>query len=219
MSASKRAAPSQEVLDELAELGSATVYEAFGRRGAIDVDFLQLLPGTRVAGPARIAACAQDDNWAVHAVMARVKPGDVLVLTMPEPRPIALVGDLLLTQAQVHGVSAVLVNASVRDLEDVRELGLPVWTRWVRITGATKAAPGDVDIPVVIGGTTVNPGDIVILDADGVVVIPLADVEVALAAARARRDKEAVMRNRLRAGELSYDIHGLRQRADEARTP
>lgn len=212
-------AVSRDMLDELAELGTATVYEAYGRRGLIDIPLTPVQPGSRVAGPARIAACAQDDNWAVHAVMAALQPGDVLVLAMPEPRPVALVGDLLLTQAQVHGAAGVLIDASLRDFEEVRDLGLPVWTRWVRVRGAVKADPGKVDAPVTVGGALIHPGDIVILDSDGAVVIPRADVDVALTAARARRDKEAALRARLKAGELSYDIHGLRAREIERGNP
>ncbi|WP_022884793.1 4-carboxy-4-hydroxy-2-oxoadipate aldolase/oxaloacetate decarboxylase [Glaciibacter superstes] len=211
-----RAVTDSSVTAELARLGSATVYEAYGRRGLIDVPLHQIVPGTRAAGPARIAACAQDDNWAVHAVMAAVQPGDVLILTMPEPRPVALVGDLLLTQAKVHGAAGVLVDASVRDLEDVRELGLPVWARWVRVRGAAKSDPGQVDVPVTVGGAVIRPGDIVILDADGAVVVAQGDVDEVLVAARSRLEREARMRERLQAGELSYDIHGLRARESEA---
>lgn len=204
--------PSPQVLAELAVLGTATVYEANGRRGLIDADFEQIVAGSRVAGPARIAACGQGDNWAVHAVMDALVPGDVLVLTMPEPAPVALVGELLLTQAKVHGAAGVLVNASVRDVEELQALGLPVWTRWRRVRGATKADPGHVDVPVTIGGARIEPGDVVVLDADGAVVVARADLDEALVAARARRDREAAMRARLEAGELSYDIHGLRAR-------
>ncbi len=213
MSATRTVAPvDRATYDELARLGTATVYEAYGRKGLLDVDLEQLVPGSRAAGPARIAACAQDDNWAVHKVMAVLQPGEVLILTMPEPRPVALVGDLLLTQAKVHGAAGVLVNASVRDIDDVRALGLPVWTRWRRVRGAAKADPGTVDVPVTIGGQRVAPGDIVVLDADGAVAVAAADVLQVLQAARARFDKETLMRERLRAGELSYDIHGLREK-------
>jgi 4-hydroxy-4-methyl-2-oxoglutarate aldolase len=213
MSATETGAPVDRVTcDELARLGTATVYEAYGRKGLLDVDLEQLVPGSRAAGPARIAACAQDDNWAVHKVMGVLQPGEVLILAMPEPRPVALVGDLLLTQAKVHGAVGVLVNASVRDIDDVRALGLPVWTRWRRVRGAGKTDPGAVDVPVSIGGQRVGPGDIVVLDADGAVAVPAADVPQVLQAARARFDKETLMRERLRAGELSYDIHGLREK-------
>ncbi|MGB8878217.1 MAG: RraA family protein, partial [Solirubrobacteraceae bacterium] len=112
--------------EEFAELGSATVYEAGGRRGYVDADLIQVVSGSRVAGPARTVVCGQDDNLMVHAAMAAVQPGEVLVLTMPEPRPVALVGDLLATQAKAQGAAAILVDASVRDVEELAELGLPI---------------------------------------------------------------------------------------------
>src|SRR5690606_24333175 len=130
--------PAQAALVALRDPGVATVYEAAGRVGLIDADLIQVVPGSRAAGPARIAYCHQGDNRAVHAVMAAVRPGDVLVLTMPSPAPVALVGELLATQAAVHGAVAILVDAAVRDLVELRELGLPIWTRWVRVAGATK---------------------------------------------------------------------------------
>jgi 4-hydroxy-4-methyl-2-oxoglutarate aldolase len=181
--------------DELAQLGSATVHEAAGRIGVTEVDWVQVIPGSRAAGPARIARCGQDDNLMVHAVMAATQPGDVIVLTMPEPAPVALIGDLLATQAQQRGAVAVLVDAAVRDVEDLRALGLPVWARWVRVRGVYIA-----------------PGDTIVLDADGVVVVPAADTEAALDASRARFEKECVKRERLQAGALSWEIDGLRER-------
>ncbi|HEX4672570.1 MAG TPA: RraA family protein, partial [Solirubrobacteraceae bacterium] len=122
-----------DVFAELASLGSATVYEAGGRRGYVEADLIQVVPGSRAAGPARTVRCGQDDNLMVHAAMAEAQPGEVLVLTMPEPRPVALIGELLATQAKAHGAAALLVDASVRDLEDLVEIGLPIWARWVRV--------------------------------------------------------------------------------------
>lgn len=159
------------VLQQLADLGSATVYEAAGRGGHIDADLLQIVPGSRVAGPARTVRCGQDDNLMVHAAMASLQPGEVLVLTMPEPRPVALVGDLLATQAKAHGAAAILNDASVRDVETLAELDLPIWTRWVRIRGATKDIPGTIGEPVQVGGAVIRQGDIVVLDADGAAVV------------------------------------------------
>jgi 4-hydroxy-4-methyl-2-oxoglutarate aldolase len=196
---------------ELARLGSATVYEGGGRRGLIDVPLTQVVPGSRVAGPARIARCAQDDNLMVHAAMAAVQRGEVLVLTMPEPAPIALVGDLLATQAKAHGAAAILVDASVRDVEELVELGLPIWARYVRIRGAVKETPGELDVPVEIGGTTIRPGDIVVLDADGAAVVEQERVAAVLYGARQREENERVKRAKLKAGELSYDLDGLRE--------
>jgi 4-hydroxy-4-methyl-2-oxoglutarate aldolase len=195
---------------ELAAAGVATVYEAGGRVGILDEDFEAILPGAKVAGPARIALCGQDDNRAVHEVMAHLRPGDVLVLTMPEPRPVALLGDLLATQAKVGGAAGVLVNASVRDVAELRELGLPVWTRWRRVRGATKEHRGAVDVPVTIGGTTIAPGDLVVLDDDGAMAVPAAALEKTREAVRARLEKEAGLRDQWLAGELSYDAYGMR---------
>ena len=113
-------------LAQLAELGVATIYEAAGRAGLIDLPLIQLLPESRAAGPARTVLCGQDDNLMVHAAIERIQPGEVLVLAMPEPRPIALVGELLATQVKVRGAAAILVGAAVRDVEELRELGLPI---------------------------------------------------------------------------------------------
>lgn len=201
-------------LDELARLGSATVYEAGGRRGYVDADLHQIVPGSRVAGPALTVRCAQDDNLMVHAAMGALRPGDVLVVTMPEPRPVALVGDLLATQAQIHGAAAVLVDASVRDAEELRELKLPVWARWVRVRGAVKDTPGTIGEPVVVGGATINRGDILVLDADGVAVVEADRVDEVLAAALQREDNERVKRTKLQEGALSYDLDGLRARVE-----
>jgi len=204
----------KETYDELAQLGSATVYEGGGRGGYIEADLIQVVPGSRVAGPARTVRCGQDDNLMVHAAMAAVHHGEVLVLTMPEPRPIALVGDLLATQAKAQGAAAILVDASVRDVEELRELGLPIWARWVRIKGATKDIPGSIGEPVTVGGATIRTGDILVLDADGIAVVEHERVEEVLAGARKRLGNERVKRSKLQAGELSYDLDGLREKVE-----
>ena len=196
--------------DELARLGSATIYEAGGRRGFVDADMHRIVPGSSAAGPARTVRCGQGDNLMVHAAMAEVRAGDVLVLTMPEPAPFALFGDLLATQASEQGAAAVLVDASVRDVEDLAELGLPVWARYIRIQGATKQAVGEIDVPVVVGGATIRPGDAVVLDGDGIAVVPADDVTTVLDAAHEREAREAAKREQLQAGRLSYDLDGLR---------
>ncbi|MPZ29028.1 MAG: dimethylmenaquinone methyltransferase [Micromonosporaceae bacterium] len=199
-------------LEGLRDLGVATAYEASGRSGLVDADLIQVLPGSRAAGPARIARCHQGDNRAVHAVMTVLQPGEVLVLAMPQPEPVALVGALLATQAAVRGAAAVLVDAAVRDVDELRELGLPVWSRWVRVAGASKEHRGRLDASVEVGGARINPGDIVVLDSDGAVVVASENADQVLANARQRHDREAAMLPRLAAGELSYDIHGLRAR-------
>lgn len=197
-------------VEQLARLGTATVYEAAGRVGLLDAPLVQIVPGTRAAGPARIARCGQDDNLMAHAVMARLQPGEVLVLAMPEPSPVALIGDLLATQAQVRGAAAILVDGAVRDSEELARMALPVWARWVRARGATKTQVGELDVPVEVAGQQIRPGDIVILDADGGAIVPAERVDDVLAAALARERNEEVKRERLQAGELSYEIDGLR---------
>jgi 4-hydroxy-4-methyl-2-oxoglutarate aldolase len=206
------------VYAELARLGSATVYEAGGRRGYVDLDLIQVVPGSRVAGPARTVLCGQDDNLMVHAVMAQVQPGEVIVLTMPEPRPVALVGDLLATQAQAHGAAGLLIDASVRDVEELRELGLPVWARWLRVRGADKDRLGTIGEPVVLGGATIRQGDAVVLDADGAAVVESERVNEVLEASLQREQAEAAKRPRLEAGELSFELDGLRERLANLRS-
>jgi 4-hydroxy-4-methyl-2-oxoglutarate aldolase len=196
---------------ELARLGVATVHEAAGRTGIIDFPLTQIVPGSRVAGPARTALCRPGDNSMVHALIAHANPGDVLVLTSEEPAPFGLVGELLATQAKVHGVAALLVDSAVRDLEELAEIGLPIWTRWVRAQGATKGDIGQIDVPVVVGGVPIAPGDLVVLDGDGACAIPQDQVDDVLVRAVEREQRERAMRERYLAGELSYDINGLRQ--------
>jgi 4-hydroxy-4-methyl-2-oxoglutarate aldolase len=195
---------------ELARLGSATVYEASGREGLVDVELRQIVPGSRACGRARTVRCGQDDNLMVHAAMARLQAGEVLVLTMPEPAPVALVGDLLATQAQVRGAAAILVDAAVRDSEELAGMGLPVWARWIRTRGATKDVVGDLDVPVSVGGQAIRPGDLVVLDADGATVVAAERAEEVLEASLAREQKEAAKRAQLQSGALSYELDGLR---------
>jgi 4-hydroxy-4-methyl-2-oxoglutarate aldolase len=197
-------------ISELARLGAATVYEAAGREGLVDAEFKQLVPGSRACGPARIARCGQDDNLMVHAVMAALRPGEVLVLCMPEPAPVALLGDLLATQAQVHGAAGVLVDAAVRDAEELAEIGLPIWARWVRVRGTTKTHHGWHGVPVTVGGAEIRPGDLVVMDADGACVVEADRADEVLGAARVREENERVKREQLRGGALSYDLDGLR---------
>jgi 4-hydroxy-4-methyl-2-oxoglutarate aldolase len=206
-----------ETYDQLARLGSATVYEAGGRRGYVDADLIQILPGSRVAGPARTVRCGQDDNLMVHAAMAEVQPGEVLVLTMPVAQPVAIVGDLLATQARAHGAAAVLVDAAVRDVETLAELGLPIWARWVRVKGATKNVAGAIGVPVEVGGAVIRQGDVVVLDADGAAVVEAERVNEVLAASREREDQERVKRGKLQDGALSFELDGLRDKLEELR--
>ena len=199
------------VFEELARLGSATVHEAAARSPVVDVPLIQVVPGSRAAGPARTVRCGQGDNLMVHAAIAEAEPGEVLVLTMPEPAPVAMVGELLATQAKARGVAALLVDGAVRDVEELRELALPIWARFVRVSGAEKAVCGTIGEAVEVGGATIRQGDLVVLDADGAVVVERERVDEVLEAARVRAEREREKRAKLQAGALSYDLDGLRQ--------
>lgn len=201
----------------LSELGVATVYEASGREGLIDAPLIQLLPNSRAAGPARTALCGQDDNLMVHAVIEQIQPGEVLVLSMPEPAPIALIGELLATQAKVRGAAAILVDASVRDVKELIELGLPIWPRFIRAKGATKTKIGELNKTVTVGGAQISPGDIIVLDADGGVCLKRERAGEVLKASEARLEREALLRQKLIAGEMTYDLHGLRDLVEKKR--
>lgn len=195
----------------LARLGVATVHEAAGRVGVIGFPLTQVVAGSRVAGPARTALSAAGDNSMVHAAVAHAQPGDVLVLTSADPAPVALVGELLATQAQVRGVAGILVDGAIRDYDELVEMGLPIWARHVRAEGATKGTVGGLDVPVEVGGVAINPGDLVVLDCDGAMALPAGRIDEVLPKALEREAREAEMRKRYEAGELSYDLNGLRE--------
>jgi len=190
--------------------GVSTVYEAQGRTGLIDTELIQIVPGSRVCGPARTVQCAQDDNLMVHAAMGVARPGEVLVVTMPREAPVGLVGDLLATQAQSLGVAAMLLGSAVRDVDTLREMNFPVWSCFVRSKGAKRETQGTLNTPVTFGGATICTGDYLLLDTDGAVVIPRERLQAVLDASVAREQKEATNRAKFQAGVLSIDLYGLR---------
>lgn len=191
------------------ELGVATTYEASGREGLVAGSLARIVPGARAAGPARTALCGIGDNLAVHRVLAAVQPGEVVVLATPEPREVALVGGLLASQAKARGAVALLVDGSVRDVDELVEIGLPVWARSVCAAGAAKMLPGELDARVTVGGVTVEPGDVVVLDGDGAVVVRRHRREAVLRAAEARYAYEQELQLRLEAGESTLEAMGL----------
>lgn len=201
---------SMDKLFRLSELGVATVYEASGREGLIDIPFFQIIPNSRVAGFARTVLCGQDDNLMVHAAIEQIQPGEVLVLTMPEPAPVALIGELLATQVKVKKAAGILVDASVRDVSELIELGLPIWSHFIRVRGATKTKIGELNQIVTVGGARIASGDVVVMDVDGAVCVKRERVDDVLKASEERLEKEAALRKKLLAGQISYDLHGLR---------
>jgi 4-hydroxy-4-methyl-2-oxoglutarate aldolase len=193
-----------------AAYGVSTIYEAAGRSGLIDLDLIVHMPEAKVAGRARTVMCGQDDNLMVPAAIARAERGDILVMRMPESRPVSLLGELLATQCLARGVAGVLVDAAIRDAVAIRKLGLPVWSRFVRARSASKKFVGALDEPLEMGGTTIAFGDLVVLDGDGAIAIPAARVGEVVEAAAKRDAAEVEKRERYRRGELSYDLDGLR---------
>lgn len=205
-------------LEELAAYGVATVHEAYGRDGLVEADLVQVVPGSRAAGPARTVRCGPGDNLMVHAALSEVEPGEILVLTLPEPAPFSLVGELIAIQALQRKVAGILVDAAVRDVDELRQLGLPIWARWIRARGTTKDVVGTINEPVTVGGMRIAAGDIVVLDADGAVVVPASHVARVLDAARERTRREEAARPQYRRGVLSYDLSGLREKVERARS-
>jgi 4-hydroxy-4-methyl-2-oxoglutarate aldolase len=206
---------SSSELQELAKLGVATVYEASGREGLIDLELHRIVPGARVAGPARTVLCAQGDNLMMHAVLAVAQPGEIIVLTMPDAEPVGLVGELLATQALGRGVAGLLIDAAVRDVDELREMGLPIWSRFIRARGPMRTTLGTLNVPVLVGGTVIHTGDILVLDGDGAVVIAAERAQAVLEASRARAVRESELRKKFESGVLSIDLYGLRETVQE----
>ena len=199
------------VVDALAAHGVATVHEAMGRTGLAGPDIRPIQDGARIAGTAVTIVQAPGDNLMIHAAVEQCHPGDVLVITTTSPSTDGAFGDLFATALQARGVRGMLTTGGVRDIADLRGMGFPVWSRAVHAQGTVKATPGSVNVPVVFDGVVVAPGDVVIADDDGVVVVPRLRAEEALAAADARVAKEAADREAYGSGrELSLDRKGLR---------
>jgi 4-hydroxy-4-methyl-2-oxoglutarate aldolase len=195
----------------LAELGVATVHEAIGRAGYLGSGIRPVWPGTRVGGTAVTAVCWPGDNLMIHAAVEQCAAGDVLVVTTTSPSADGAFGELLATALQHRGVRALVTTGGVRDAAELQAMGFPVFSAAVSAQGTVKATAGAVNVPVSIGGQRIVPGDAVVADDDGVVVVPRLDVAGALAAARARAEKEEVSRAAFRRGELSLDRNGLRK--------
>jgi 4-hydroxy-4-methyl-2-oxoglutarate aldolase len=198
------------VVARLAAAGSATVHEAIGRRGFAGAGLRPIQQGRRVAGSAVTVSCHPGDNLMIHAAVEVVQPGDVLVVTNTAPSTHGMFGELIATSLMTRGVSTLIIDAGVRDTHELRDIGFAVWSQHVSCQGTVKASPGSVNVPVVLGGVTVNPGDVVVADDDGVVVVAREEAEWAAAQSEARTAKEEAARARLGAGELGVDMYGLR---------
>jgi len=196
-------------LEALARFGTATVYEACGRDGLIDLPLRSVVPGAAIAGPARTVSCEQGDNLMVHAAIPHLRKGEVLVVAMPEPEPVALAGDLLVTQMIARGAAGLVLNGAVRDSAALQRLGLPIWAPFVRVRGSQRSAAGTIGDPIEIGGTTVRNGDVIVADADGAVAVPADRVADVLDTARERERDEQDKQAQFERGVMSFELYGL----------
>jgi 4-hydroxy-4-methyl-2-oxoglutarate aldolase len=200
---------SQEQIQELKRLGTATIHEAQGQRGAVDGAIRPVDPTVRMAGPALTVDCKPMDNLAIHYALSKAKPGDVLVVDTKGFLEGGPWGDLLTLAAQKLGVVGLVIDGSVRDGNSIIEMGFPAFSRGLSIKGTNKCQPGKANIPVHIGGVIVNPGDIVVGDRDGLVIVAKEEVADVIALSRKREDKEIKFRESLKAGKSTIDLLGL----------
>ncbi|MCS0499830.1 4-carboxy-4-hydroxy-2-oxoadipate aldolase/oxaloacetate decarboxylase [Protaetiibacter mangrovi] len=198
------------VIAALGEAGVATAHEAAGRIGLLGPRIRARLEGAAIAGSAVTVSCHPGDNLMIHAAVEVCRPGDVLVVTTTSDSTDGMFGDLLANSLLSRGVRGLVIDAGVRDIATLREMGFPVWSRAVHAQGTVKASPGSVNIPVVAAGQLVNPGDIVVADDDGVLVLPITRGEEVAAAAAARLANEESKREVLAAGTLGVDLYSLR---------
>jgi 4-hydroxy-4-methyl-2-oxoglutarate aldolase len=202
---------SRDVVAGFAQLGVATVHEAQGRSGLLAAAIKPVYPGTRIAGSAITASVPSGDNWMVHVAVELCEAGDVLVVSAEDAgREYGYLGELVATALAARGVRGFVIDAGVRDISELREMGFPVWSRYVSAQGTVKERLGNVNAPIVCGGQAVEPGDVVVADDDGVVIVPRATAGQVLGASRDREEKEAASRARYAAGELSLDVQSMR---------
>lgn len=197
-------------MDRLAGFGVATVHEALGRVGLVGAGIRPIQNDARVAGNAVTVLSWPGDNLMIHAAIEQCREGDFLVVATTSPSSDGMFGELFATALQKRGVRGLVITAGVRDTSELRQMKFPVWSAAVNAQGTVKATAGSINVPIVVGGVVVSPGDVVLADEDGVMVVPRQRVAEAIEASEARESKEALAREAFRRGELGLDRYGLR---------